>query len=410
MEVVYPHCAGMDVHKETVVVCIRHRQPDGVCRTEVRTFGTTTGALERLGDWLEREGIEIAAMESTGVYWKPIWNLLEDRLQLMLVNAQHVKQVPGRKTDVKDCQWLAELLEHGLLKASFVPETELRVLRDLTRGRTVLVADKTRVVNRIQKVLEDANIKLASVASDVMGQSGRAMIKALIAGQSDPAAMAQLAKSRLGSKKAQLQEALHGHVTEHHRFMLNMSMSQVEYLDRQIETLEARMEQVMSPFVKAAVDRIDPVPGINRQGGIALIAEIGPDMTRFATGDHLASWAGMCPGNNQSGGKRRNGRLKPGNRWLKALLDQIAWAASKKKDSWFKARYHRLMKRRGKKRAAMAVGRSILIAVHAMLTKDCEFKDLGSDYFHKHQGARIKNNLVHKLEQLGYKVTLTAAA
>ena len=347
MDVVYPHCAGLDVHKETLVVCVRHRQPNGTHRSEVRTFGTMTGDLKQLGDWLAQEGVTIAAMESTGVYWKPIWNLLEGRLQLMLVNAQHVKQVPGRKTDVKDCQWLAELLEHGLLKASFVPETDLRQLRDLTRGRSTLMADKARVANRIQKILEDANIKLASVATDVLGASGRAMIKALIDGQQDPKVLADLAQSRLCGKKVQLQQALQGHVTDHHRFMLRMLLSQTEALERQIEAYEARMEQVMNPFVRQAIERIDPIPGISRQGAIALLAEIGPDMTRFPTGDHLCSWAGMSPGNNQSGGKRKPGRLKPGNRWLNALLDQLAWAASRKKGSFFQARYRRLAPRRG---------------------------------------------------------------
>ena len=281
MQVVNPHCAGLDVHKDTVVACVLHRRDDATSRAQVRTFGTMTGDLEQLGDWLVQEGVTIAAMESTGVYWKPIWNLLEGRLKLMLVNAQHVHQVPGRKTDVKDSQWLADLLQHGLLEASFVPETSLRQLRDLTRGRSTLMADRARVVNRVQKILEDANIKLASVATDVTGVSGRAMIKALIQGDQTPAEMAQLAKSHLKAKRRQLIEALAGKLTDHHRFLLTMLLEQIENLERQIAAYEARMEAVMNPFVRAAVERIDPIPGINRQGAIALIAEIGPDMTRF---------------------------------------------------------------------------------------------------------------------------------
>lgn len=410
MQVVYPHCAGLDVHKETVVACVLHHQADGTSRVEVKTFGTMTGDLLKLGDFLEQQGVTIAAMESTGVYWKPVWNLLESRVQLMLVNAQHIKQVPGRKTDVKDSQWIAELLQHGLLKSSFVPETPLRELRDLTRGRATLMADKARVINRIQKILEDANIKLASVASNVLGVSGRAMIEALIQGNKSPQEMAELAKSHLRSKKVQLIEALQGKLTDHHRFLLTMLLEQIDTLEKQVAAYEARMEAVMSPLMREAVERIDPIPGINRQAAIALIAEIGPDMTRFATGDHLCSWAGMSPGNNQSGGKRKPGRLNPGNRWLKALLDQIAWAASKKKGSFFQARYRRLAARRGKKRAAMATGRSILLAVHAVLEKRCDFADLGQNFYLQRQADRAKEHLIHRLEKLGYKVTLSTAA
>jgi transposase len=410
MDVIHPHCAGIDVHKDTVVVCVRHRQADGTDASTVRTYGTTTQALEQLALWLADEQIPIAAMESTGVYWQPVWNILEGALELLLVNAHHYKQLPGRKTDVKDCRWLSELLQHGLLKGSFVPDQALRELRDLTRGRATLVQDRARVVNRIQKILESANIKLASVASNVVGASGTAMLKALIAGNQTPEQMAELAKSRLCAKKQLLKEALHGHVTDHHRFLLSMLLQQLEDLEGQIASFEARMEAVMSPFVKRAVERLDPIPGINRQAAIAIVSEIGPDMSRFKTGDHLCAWAGMSPGNNQSAGKRRSGRTNPGNRWLKALLNQVAWAASKKKNSFFKARYHRIAARRGKKRAAMAVGRSVLQAVHGVLKRDCDFKDLGDTFYNQHQSDRAKKHLIHRLEKMGYKVTLQQAA
>jgi transposase len=410
MQVVYPHCAGLDVHKETVVACVLHRPDHGPARCAVRTFPTLTGDLEKLGDWLVQEGVTIAAMESTGVFWKPVWNLLESRLALMLVNAHHIKQVPGRKTDVKDSRWLADLLQHGLLKPSFVPDAALRELRDLTRGRAALTADRTRVVNRVQKILEDANIKLASVASNVVGVSGLAMLHALIEGTKSPADMADLARSSLRGKKPELEAALTGKVTDHHRFLLSMLLQQIDAFDKQIAAYEARMDVVMGPFVRQAVEQIDPIPGINRQAAIALIAEIGPDMARFPSADHLCSWAGMCPGNNQSGGKRKPGKLKPGNRWLKALLDQIAWAASKKKGSFFQARYRRLAARRGKKRAAMATGRSVLVAVYAVLANHTDFHDLGHEFFLKRQSDRAKHHLVHRLEQLGFQVTLQPAA
>jgi transposase len=408
--VVYRDCAGIDVHKDSVVICVRHRPGDGPDACAVRTYGTTTQALEQAAAWLKSEGVPIAAMESTGVYWQPVWNILEGQLELLLVNAHHYKQVPGHKTDVRDSRWLASLLQHGLLKGSFVPDRELRELRELTRGRATLVQDKARVVNRIQKILEGANIKLASVASDVVGVSARAMLRALIAGEQTPQEMAELAQSRMAGKKELLKEALHGHVTDHHRFLLSMLLDQLEALERQVAAYEARMEVVMNPFMKQAVERLDPIPGINRQGAIAIVSEIGPDMTRFPTGDHLCSWAGMAPGNHQSAGKRKNSRTNPGNRWLKALLDQMAWAASKKKDSFFKARYHRLAPRRGKKRAAMAVGRSILLTVHALLEQRCDFKERGAEFYTQRQGDRVKKHLVHRLEKLGYKVTLQQAA
>jgi transposase len=410
MELLYRQCAGLDVHKDSVVVCVLSAQSDGTSAATVSTFGTTTSELTRLGDYLAAQRVTIAAMESTGVYWKPVWNLLEGRLELLLVNAKHIKQVPGRKTDVKDCQWIAQLLQHGLLKGSVVPERELRDLRDLTRGRTCLVRERARVANRIQKILEDANIKLGSVASDVLGASGTAMLEALIAGDQSPEEMAELAKYRMRRKIPELTEALRGKVTDHHRFLLKSYLEQVEHLDEQIAAFEARMEQIMGPFVREAVERLDPIPGIDRQGAIAVIAEIGPDMGRFATADHLCAWAGMCPGNNQSGGKRRHGRLKEGNRWLKAMLNQVAWAATRKKGSFFGARYRRLVPRRGGKRALMATGHSILIAIYEVLARKVDYVDLGAEFYDQRHVDRTKHYLVKRLEKMGYDVTLKAPA
>jgi transposase len=411
MQVLYPHCAGVDVHKDSVVVCVRHVDDRGRVSEPVRSFGTTTRQLLELGDWLAAEGVTRVAMESTGVYWKPVWNLLEGRgLELLLANAHHVKQVPGRKTDVKDCQWIAQLLQHGLLRPSFVPDRPQRQLRDLTRQRAQLVMDKTRVSNRVQKTLEDANIKLASVASDVLGKSGRDMLRALIAGETDAAAMAQLARMRLRTKIPQLAEALHGGVNEHHRFMLKMLLEQVEYLEKQIECFDRRIEQVMGPFEKAAVRRLDTIKGLDVRAAQNLVAEIGHDMGRFPTADHLCSWAGICPGNDQSAGRRRSGRTTRGNRWLKRTLTQCAWAAARCKDSHLAARYKRLAARRGRKRAVLAVAHSQLVAAYEMLKRGEDYHDLGPDYRDRKRGERLTRQLVDRLTHLGYKVTLEPAA
>jgi transposase len=410
MQVLYPHCAGLDVHKETVVACVRHVDDRGHARHEVRSFGTSSRELNRLGDWLVAEGMTHAAMESTGVYWKPIWNLLEGRVKLLLVNAHHIKQVPGRKTDVTDSQWIAQLLAHGLLRESFVPDRPQRELRDLTRQRAQLAMDKNRVANRLQKILEDANIKLSSVASDVLGASGRDMLRALIAGQTDAAAMAQLARFRLRVKIPQLVEALNGRVSEHHRFMLKTLLGQVEYLEQQIELFDQRIEQVMGPFEKEAVRKLDTIKGIDIRTAQNIIAEIGTDMSRFPSEDHLANWAGISPGNNESAGKRRGGRILHGNHWLKRSLTQCAWAASRTKDNFLSARYKRLVKRRGKKRAIVAVAHSQLIAIYQMLSKGQTYQDLGADHFDRIAGDKLKRQLVHRLHKLGYNVTLEPAA
>jgi len=412
-EVVNARCCGLDVHKETVVACVRVTGPAGQVTEDVRTFATTTKGLLELGDWLAAQGVTAVAMESTGVYWKPVWNLLEGRatadgeaIAAMLVNARHVKNVPGRKTDVKDCQWIAKLLAAGLLSASFVPERPQRELRDLTRQRVQLIQDKTRAANRLQKVLEDANVKLASVASDVLGVSGRAMLRALVEGTKTPAEMADLAKMRLRKKIPQLAEALTGGVTPHHRFMLGEALDQVEYLERQIARFDERVEKVMTPLELKAVEVLDEIPGFDKRAAQNTLAEIGTDMGRFPTSGHLASWAGMCPGNNESAGKRRSGRTNEGNKWLKRTLAQTAWAGSRAKASYFHAQFARLSRRRGPKRAAMAVGHSQLCIVYELLKHGKRFEDLGVGYFDNRDADRLKQQLVAKLERLGCKVTI----
>jgi len=409
MDTIYPHCAGLDVHKQTVVACVRH-WGGGRARQEVRTFGTATRDLLALGDWLAAERVTHVAMESTGVYWKPVWNLLEGRFELLLVNAAHVRQVPGRKTDVTDSQWIAELLQHGLLRPSFVPDRPQRELRDLTRQRAQLVAERARVANRVQKTLEDANVKLASVASDPLGVSGREMIRALVDGKMTPAAMAQLARRRLRAKIPQLTEALSGRVTDHHRFMLEALLAQVEWIEKQVGVFDARVEEVMRPFEKRAVERLDTMPGVDRRAAQNIIAEIGGDMGRFPTAAHLCSWAGMSPGNHRSAGKRKRGKTTEGNRWLKATLTQCAWAASRTRGSYLQGQYRRLSGRRGKKRAVIAVGHSQLVAAYHMVRDGQAYQDLGADHFDKLRSDRAVKHLVRKLEHLGYHVELNPAA
>lgn len=409
MDTIYPDCAGLDVHKDSVMACVRHLRGT-VVRQEVREFGTTTRALLRLGDWLMAEGVTHAAMESTGVYWKPVWNLLEDRLTVWLVNAHHVKQVPGRKTDVKDCQWIAQLLQHGLLRPSFVPDRPQRELRDLTRQRTQLLAEKARAANRLQKVLEDANIKLGSVASDVLGVSGREMIRALIAGCTDAPAMAELARRRLREKLPELREALMGKVTDHHRFMLKMLMEQVEQVEAQVLVFDERIELVLRPFEKEAIERLDTIPGADVRAAQNLVAEIGADMSRFPTAGHLCAWAGICPGNHQSGGRRKRGRVLEGNRWLKGTLNQMAWAATRTKGTYLSAQYRRLAGRRGKKRAVIAVAHSQLVSAYHMIAQKVDYHDLGAAYFDTIERDRRAKYLVRRLEAMGYDVSIAEAA
>jgi len=372
MDVLIPRCAGLDVHKKTVVACLRRVGPDGVAVEETRTFSTMTDDLLVLADWLTAEGVTHAAMESTGVYWKPVWHLLEGRFDLTLVNARHMRQVPGRKTDVKDAAWIAQLLAHGLLSKSFVPPTPIRELRDLTRQRAQLVADKAAVVNRLQKILEDANIKLAGVATDVLGVSGRAMIARMIRGEDDPAALAAEARRRLKTKVIALRRALSGRVTTHHRFQLQLHMDQVHHLEALIARLDARIAEVMGPLAEAAA-RLATIPGVGTRAAEVIVAEIGADMAQFPTAGHLASWAGLCPGNNESAGKRRTGRTTKGNAWLRATLVQVAWAASHTMRTILSTRYRSLAKRLGKKKALVALGHKILRIIYEMLSHQTDY-------------------------------------
>jgi transposase len=406
MDTLYASCAGLDVHKDTVVACVRRRDAKGKLRQETRTFGTMTDQLLELGDWLAEQEVTHVAMESTGVYWKPIWNLLEGQFQIVLVNAQHIKQVPGRKTDVKDAEWIAQLLQHGLLRGSFVPATPQRELRELTRQRRQLIHAKAAVANRIQKVLEDANIKLGSVATDVLGVSGRDMLRALIAGEDDPQVLAELARRKLRAKIPQLRLALHGRVTAHHRFLLGLLLEEVEQHETWITRVSARIgEALPAPFAEA-VQRLATIPGIDERAAENILAEIGTDMNQFPSDGHLASWTGICAGNHESAGKRHSGRTTKGNRWLRATLVQVAWAASHTKHTYLAAQYRRLAGRRGKKRALVALAHTILVIIYHMLRDGTTYHDLGPDYFDRLDTERLTRTLVRRLERLGHKVTL----
>jgi transposase len=406
MEPVLRCCAGLDVHSATVATCVRRIDDLGVIHAEVRTFGTMTRDLLALCDWLTEEGVSHVAMESTGVFWKPIYNILEEMFQILLVNARHIKNVPGRKTDVKDCEWIARLLQYGLLRGSFIPPRPQRELRDLTRMRAQLKHELTSVANRIHKVLEDTNIKVGLVATDVLGVSGRKIIKALIDGETDTAKMSDMAKGRLRNKKGVLEQALVGKVTEHHRFMLKALMEHLTYLESQIERFNQRIEEAARPFEKAIAALI-PMPGYDRVSAQSVIAEIGPDMNPFPSDSHLCSWAKICPGNNESAGKRKSGATGHGNRWLRAILVQVAWAASHKKNSYFQAQYRRLAGRRGKKKAIVAVAHSILTITYFVLKLERSYKDLGGDYFDRVSRDRVRKYHIKRLESLGFDVQLT---
>jgi transposase len=439
MQVMYKRCGGLDVHKKTVVAC-RRRWGKAGWEMEVKTFGTMTADLLALLDWLLAWEVEVVVMESTGEYWKPVFNLLEGNVEGWLVNAQHVKQVPGRKTDVKDAEWLAELLSYGLVKASFIPPQPQRDLRDLTRYRVTLVQERARVVNRVAKLLENANIKLGSVATDILGVSGRLMLEALVEGKSQPEVMAELAKGRLRHKLADLEKALTGVVRPHHRFLLAQQLGHIDFLDEQIETLgeeiSQRVEQMNQPpdpgpsgaaptrqaeaksaeadsqpptlllSWSQAIELLDTVPGIDRRSAETLLAEIGLNMNQFASANHLTAWAGLAPGNNQSGGKRYSSRTRQGNRTVRSLAVQIAHAASRKKGCYLSALYHRIAARRGKKRAIVAVARSIFVSVYHMLLTGQPYDDLGADYFTLRRKEAKTDLLLRQLTKLGYSVQL----
>lgn len=404
MDVLYRCCCGMDVHKETVAACVLIWEA-GRARKEKRVFGTTTKELLALSDWLHGHEVTHVAMESTGVYWKPIWNILEGQFDITLVNAQHFKAVPGRKTDLKDGEWIGDLLQHGLLRKSFVPEKPIRELRDLTRSRAMLAREKVRLSCRIQKVLEDANIKLSSVASDVLGSSGRAMLQAIVKGESDPTVLAEMAQKRLRAKIPQLQIALAGRLTDHHRFLLKQWLELLVTVEDKIAVFDHKIEETGVPFVEAVATWIT-IPGIDRVAAWCLVAEIGTNMDQFGSAERLSSWAGMCPGNNESAGKKKSGKTRRGSVWLRRVLCEAAWAASHCKRSYFRAQFHRLAGKKGKKRALIAVAHSVLVVAYTLLKRGCAYQDLGTDYFERINQDQLTRYHLKKLQRLGYTVTL----
>ena len=409
MDVVYKRCCGLDLHKKSISACLVVPGPSGAAKKESRTFGAMTEDILKLGDWLGEHGVTHVAMESTGVYWKPVYNILEGDFELLLVNAKHIKAVPGRKTDVKDCEWIADLLRHGLLEASFVPDQSQRELRELTRYRRSLVQERAAEVNRLQKVLEGANIKLSSVATDIMGKSGRQMLDELVAGSRDTKGLAQLAKGRMRGKISELERALVGKFGEHQRFLVARQLAHIDYLDEMIESVSEEIGERVRPF-EEELARLDEIPGVGRQTAEELIAELGTDMSRFATAKHIASWAGMCPGNNESAGKRKSGRTRKGNRWLRVTLVEAGKGAGRTKDGYLPAQYHRLVSRRGKKKAAVAVGHTILVIVYHILRDGTSYQELGGNYFDERDRERVEKRLVGRLEKLGYKVSLEKEA
>lgn len=410
MEAMYERCCGLDVHKKTVVVCLITPDPEGRPQKQVRSFGTMTEDLLRLSDWLSEARCTPVAMESTGVYWKPVWNVLEGGFTLLLVNAQHIKAVPGRKTDVRDCEWIAELLRHGLLQASMVPDQPQRELREVVRYRTALVQQRTAEVNRLQQTLEGANIKLAAVVSDILGKSAREMLEALLSGATDAPALAQLARGRLREKLPQLAQALQGRFGAHQRFLVAEQLAHSDYLEEAIGRLSAEIAERLRPF-DALLVRLDALPGVARRTAEVLLAELGTDLRRFPRAAHLASWAGMCPGNHESAGKRASGKTRKGNRWLRAALVDAAHAAGRTRQTYLAAQYHRLVARRGKKKAAVAVGHSILVIVYFLLQHpERLYQDLGFDYLDQRHRQAVERHHVRRLEALGYKVALEPVA
>ena len=411
MQALYGRVCGLDVHKKVVVACVRILDPkDGMVQSTLRSFGTMTRDILALREWLTELKVTHVAMESTGVYWQPIFNLLEGHFTVWVVNAQHIKKVPARKTDVKDAEWIAQLLQCGLLRPSFVPERQQRELRDLTRQQTKLVQQRNAVENRIQKVLETANIKLGSVASDVLGVSGRKMIEALIAGEKDVEVLADLAKRQLRGKIPELQRALEGELTDHHRFLLHELLEQYDFLENKIQSISERLGVLAPTSFQAAVEKLDTIPGIAERGARALLAETGTDMSRFPTHKHFASWAGQCPGNHESAGKRKSGKTPDANRHLDSILTEIAHAAVRTKKSYFKGQYHHLAGRRGKKRAIGAVKHSMLVTIYYMLRDNKPYQDLGVDYFNKLNPQQRIRYHVRRLQELGQAVELSPMA
>lgn len=445
MELIYQRCCGLDVHKKVVVACLIVMGANGQKQKEVRKFRTVTAELLQLLDWLKAAGCTHVAMESTGVYWKPIYNLLEGHFELLVVNAQHIKAVPGRKTDVRDAEWIADLLQHGLLKGSFIPSAPQRELRDLTRYRTNLVEERARVVNRLQKTLEDTNLKLGDVATDIMGKSARAMLEALLAGQTDPVKLADLAKGRLKAKRAQLEEALVGVLKPHQRFLLAEHLSLIDTLDEAITRVSGEIAQRLDPPpapnqspASPALERTEEssvsqnadqgqepdrpplswaeaivllcsIPGISRRTAEGILAEIGLDMSRFPSSRHLASWAGMCPGNHESAGKRLSGKTRKGSSWLRKLLVEAAHAAAHTKNTYLSAFYQRIKARQGAKQAAIALGHTLLVICYHVLDRQVSYEELGGNSLEEHDRQATEKRLVRRLEKLGYRVEFQPA-
>lgn len=407
MEVLHTRCAGLDVHKDNVVACVRIAQ-GGKVERQTRTFGTTTSALFELSSWLSEHEVTVVAMEATGVYWKPVWNILGEAFKLLLGDARRMRNVPGRKSDVSDAQWIADLVAHGLVESCFVPERPVQELRDLTRTRKQLVREQADTVNRLQKVLEDANIKLGSVISDVVGMSGRAILDALVRGETDPEKLAALAHGRVKVSRGTLMEALRGRVTAHHRFMLELHLRQVDHLRQMIGTIDTRIEELGAPFADA-VGRLEVMPGISRTAAYTIIAEVGADMSRFGKPERLVSFAGVCPRLDSSAGKAKSTRTRRGSTWLKTVIVSCAWAAARSKNTYFRAQFQRLKARRGPTKAVVAVAASLITGVFFILNGS-NYRELGDSYFDRVNRERIANRLRKRLEGLGYAVALTPAA
>ncbi|HET8939815.1 MAG TPA: IS110 family transposase [Polyangiales bacterium] len=409
MDVLYPRCAGLDVHQKTVVACVRIHGEAGKAKTETRTFPTHTAALIELSQWLTERECTHVAMEATGVYWKPVWHILEGNFELVLANARHVRNVPGRKSDVNDAAWLADLLAHGLVRSSFVPPQPIQELRDLTRTRKQLVRQRAQHVNRLHKVLEDANIKVGSLITDITGKSGRAILSALIAGEQNPQTLVQLTHARLKTPKSDLMLALQGKVTAHHRFLLQMHLDQIDGVDRSLEKLDTQIEEQTRPFAKM-VDQLQCIPGMSVNAARVVLAEIGPDMSHFSTAARLVSFAGLCPRMDESAGKKNSVRLRKGSAWLKTTLVSCAWAAARSKNTYARAQFHRIKTRRGSKRAVVAVAASMLTSIYYLLKRGTDFVDPGPTYFDQRDRTRMTKRLQKRLEALGYNVQLTPVA
>jgi len=409
MERVVERGCGLDVHKKSIAACVRIPDERGQRRQQVRTFGTVAAELLALRDWLEAHGVTHVAMESTGVYWKPIFYVLEEAFTCVLVNPVHMAQVPGRKTDVQDCVWIAQLLEHGLLRGSFVPPTPIRELRDLTRYRKTITQERSRAINRLHKTLEDADIKLASVATDVLGVSGRAMLETLVRGNTDPDVLADLARGALRKKLPALRQALNGRFRPHHAFLVGQILAHVDYVEEAIEAVSQQIDVVIAPFT-SALERLSTIPGVKKRTAEVILAEIGPDMSAFPSAAHLASWAGLCPGNNESAGKHRSGRTRKGTPWLRTALTEAALGAIRHGRGALATRYRRIMRHRGHKKAVIAVAHAILVVVYHLLTRQTTYHELGDGYYDRRHAERAKRRALETLERQGYRVVLEPAA